>query len=80
MLADEGAEVALPNLLAVVIERGQQIMIGFVPNDINALAIDCGRGRSVAVEWVAREWSQRKIPAPEQATVVGAQAEHGEAP
>src|SRR6185436_17610353 len=79
VLADERPEVALPDRFAVVVERGEQVMLWFVPDNVNALGIDGGRRCSEAVVRVPCEWSKGKIAAPKQASILSAQAEHGNA-
>src|SRR5438105_6815064 len=43
MLANKRAEVALPNLLAVVVECREHVVIGLVPEAVNAFGINCTR-------------------------------------
>ena len=79
MLADERAKIALPDRLAVVIQRAEPVMLRFVPDHIEAVGIDGGRGGCIAVELVPRERAERKIAAPDRASVFCIQTEHGNA-
>src|SRR5437016_13995576 len=55
MLAHEQAEVSLPNSVAFMIQRGQNVMIRFIPHYINAVAIHCRSGGGVAIKLVSRK-------------------------
>src|SRR5207248_1877736 len=43
MLANKRAEVALPNLFAVMVECREHVVIGLVPDEVSALGINCRR-------------------------------------
>ena len=75
MLADERAEVALPNRFAVVIESGEHEMLRLIPRDVNPLGIHGRSGRSETVELVPRERRQRKITLPNHFSIPGVNTE-----
>ena len=77
VLADERAEVTLPNLFAPVVQSGEEVMIGLVPDDIDAVGIDGWRGRSKAVVLMFLEWLKVKIPFPKDFAVLCVNAKHG---
>ena len=79
VLADEGAEVALPELFAGVVERGEPVVIGIVPDGEQGFAGDgwcCG---GEGVEFVFSERVEREILAPIDGAIGGPDAEHGDA-
>src|SRR5437867_4547121 len=79
MLTDERPEIALPDRLAGMIERGQNVVVGFVPDHVEALGIHrrCGRSESIII--VDSEWLQAKLAFPHDRALLRVYAKNGDA-
>ena len=79
MLAYIKAKIALPNRFTGMIQCSEQIMIRFIPDDIDAFAVNGRGGGSKAVVGMARERRQRKVALPKNSSLFGIDAEHRKA-